>query len=193
MLGECVGERRSVPVGQLAKLVLIVHRACGGARAEQAPSEARALLVGPVDEAQRDGWRAALGDPTQHLRSGDDVEGAVEPAAVRNRVDVTPEEHRALRLAGEREPLIPGCVDRLLRARVRDEAPEPLPSTFPRLRPGDSLGSAFVPRECAELFQLDDGPLRIEGHDATLTACFECGMLCGCARKRSLEGGRGRS
>ena len=115
--GERVGKRDAVAVRELAQLVLVGHRAGGRARAEEAAAEARALLVGPVDEPHRDRRRPFVGDAPQHLGAGDDVEAAVEPAAVRHRVDVAADEDGALRLAGEREPLVAGRVDRLLGAR----------------------------------------------------------------------------
>ena len=96
MRRERVGKPGSVPIRQLAKLVLIGHRAGSRARAEQAAAEARALLVGPVDEAHRDGRRPLLGHAAQHLDARDDVEAAVEPASVRHRVDVAADEHRSL-------------------------------------------------------------------------------------------------
>ena len=79
-----------------AQLVLVAHRAGGRRRAEERAAEARALLVGPVDEPDRQRRRALLGDPPQHLDAGDDVEAAVEPAAVRHRVDVAADQQRAL-------------------------------------------------------------------------------------------------
>ena len=80
---EGIGKRNSVAVRELAQLVLVRHRACGRARSEEAAPEPRALLVRPVDEANRDRRRALSGDPPQHFGAGDDVQGAVEPAAVR--------------------------------------------------------------------------------------------------------------
>ena len=48
--GERVRKRDPVAIRELAQLVLVGHRSCGRARAEEAAAEARALLVGPVDE-----------------------------------------------------------------------------------------------------------------------------------------------
>ena len=55
-------------LGVLAGLeILRVHRAGGRAGAEQTAAEARALLVGPVDQPDGDRRRALGGDPAQHL------------------------------------------------------------------------------------------------------------------------------
>ena len=97
VLGERVRQRNAVGVTPLAKLVLVGHRARGGARAEQRAAEARALLVGPVDEPDGDRGLALLGQPPQHLDSAHDVEAAVEPAAVRHRVDVAADEQALAR------------------------------------------------------------------------------------------------
>ncbi len=58
--GQRGGERGALAVRQLAQLVLVGHRARGGARPEETAPEARPLLVGPVDEPDRDRRRAHL-------------------------------------------------------------------------------------------------------------------------------------
>ena len=80
-------------------------------RPEQATPEPRALLVGPVDEPDRDGRRPVGGDPAQHLEATDDVQAAVQPAAVRHGVDVAPDQDGTLGFAGERCPLVARLVD----------------------------------------------------------------------------------
>ena len=80
------------------------------------------------------------------------------------------DQHGSLRGSAEREPLVPGLVDRLLRAGLGDEAAEPLASPLPRVRPRDALRAVLVPGELAELLQLGDRALRIEPHpEETLT------------------------
>ena len=114
---ERVGERDAVAIGELPQLVLVGHRPCGGARPEEAASEARALLVGPVDETNGHGRSAFLRNAAEDLDAAHDVEGAVEPATVRDGVDVPAEQDRALGLPGEREPLVAGGVDLAPRPR----------------------------------------------------------------------------
>jgi hypothetical protein len=96
VLAQCVRQRDPVAVGQPPQLVLVGHRAGRRRRAEQRAAEARALLVGPVDQAHGQRRLALLRDPPQHLDTGDDVEAAVEPAAVRHRVDVAADQERAV-------------------------------------------------------------------------------------------------
>ncbi len=67
VLAQRVRQRDAVAVGQRAQLVLVGHRAGRGGRAEEGAAEARALLVGPVDEPHGHGRRALLRDPPQHL------------------------------------------------------------------------------------------------------------------------------
>ena len=51
VLGQGIRKRDPVAVDEPAELVLVGHRPCGRARAEEAAAEARALLVGPVDQS----------------------------------------------------------------------------------------------------------------------------------------------
>ena len=64
-------------------------------RAEQAAAEAGAFLVGPVDEPHGHGRRPFRGDPAHDLDARHDVQAAVEPAAVRHRVDVPADQQLA--------------------------------------------------------------------------------------------------
>ena len=146
VLGQCVRQACAVRVDELPQLVLVGHRAGRGARAEEAAAEARALLVRPVHEPDCDGRRSLLDDPAQDLDARDDAERAVEPAAVRHRVDVAPEEDRALRPACEREPLVAGRVDRLLRSGLGDLVAKPGARLLPGLGPRDALCAVLVAR-----------------------------------------------
>ena len=170
MLGERVGQRDAVGVAPLAQLVLVGHRAGGGAGAEQRAAEARALLVGPVDEPHGDRRLALLGQPSQHLDAAHDVEAAVEPAAVRHGVDVAADEQRALGGAAQREPLVAGLVDLLLDRHGGELPAQPLARPLPRLRPGDALGAVLVSGQLLELAQLLDGAGRLERHARSLIA-----------------------
>src|SRR5581483_7440625 len=98
----------AVRVLPLADLVLVAHRPRSRRGAEQRAAEARPLLVGPVDEPHGHRRLAVGGDPAQDLDAGDDVERAVEPAPVRDRVDVPPDQEGAVGAAWKREPLVSG-------------------------------------------------------------------------------------
>ena len=63
VLGERVRQGDAVGVAALAQLVLVGHRACGRAGAEQGAAEARALFVRPVDQPHCDRRLALLGQP----------------------------------------------------------------------------------------------------------------------------------
>ena len=56
-------------------------------------------------------------EPPQHLDARHHVQAAVEPAAVRHRVDVTADQERAFGVAAEGEPLVPGLVHLVLGER----------------------------------------------------------------------------
>jgi hypothetical protein len=48
-------------------------------RSKEAPAEARTLLIGPVDQPNRDGWPAAklLREAAQHLKSGKNAQATI--------------------------------------------------------------------------------------------------------------------
>ena len=97
VLAQRVGQRDAVAIVQLrAARPGPPSSPAAARRAEQRAPEARALLVGPVDEPDRHRRLALLGDPAQHLDAGHHVQAAVEPAAVRDRVDVAADQERAL-------------------------------------------------------------------------------------------------
>ena len=95
---ERIRQRDAVAVGELRELVLVAHRARprrdepNSERPKRAPSSSAQF-----DEPHRDRRLALLRDPPQHLDAGDHVQAAVEPAAVRHRVDVPADQQRALR------------------------------------------------------------------------------------------------
>ncbi len=97
------------------------------------------------------------------------VEAAVEPAAVRHRVDVAADQQRALGRAGEREPLVSRLVDLLHRPRAGDLLAQPAARRLPGVRPGDALGAVLVAGQLAELLQLGDGARGVERHAAGVT------------------------
>jgi hypothetical protein len=97
---------------------LIGHRTGGRRGAEERAAESRSLFVGPVHEPHCYGRLPQLGDAAENLDAGRDVQGTVEPAAVRNRVDVPADQHDAVRRAGQREPLVARSIDRLVGAGI---------------------------------------------------------------------------
>ena len=138
-----------------------------GGRAEERAAEARALLVGPVDEPDGDGRRrpprrsgAAPRPPATH------VEAAVEPAAVRDRVDVPADQHGALRRRrGASTSRCPACValdlerqavEQLSASHARAASQVSVQAT--RCAPSSSPVSARSSRESR------DGAGRIERH-----------------------------
>ena len=156
MLGERGRQGDAVGVAPLAQLVLVCHRTGGRAGAEQRAAEARTLLVGPVDEAHGDRRLALRGQAPQHLDAAHDVEAAVEPAAVRHRVDVPADEQRPLGCAAQREPLVACLVDLLLDGDGGELPAQPLARPLPRLRPRHALRAVLVARQLLELAQLVD-------------------------------------
>ncbi len=173
MLAQRIGQGDPVRVTALAQLVLIGHRAGGRRRAEERPAEARPLLVGPVDEPNRQRRLPVGGDPPQHLDARHDVEAAVEPAAVRHRIDVAADQQGFVGVAGQREPLIARLVDLLDCPGRRNLPAKPVAGLLPRVGPGHPLGPVVVPSQLAELLELRHGALRVQPHSAKLTTVLE--------------------
>ena len=94
ILAQGVGERRALLVDQRAHLVDHQASACGG-RTKKAPSKPRALFIRPIDERQRDRRPTAL-EHAQRFEGGEDAQGAIEPPAVWNRVEVAADQNGAV-------------------------------------------------------------------------------------------------
>src|SRR4029453_18966845 len=108
----------------------------------------------------------------QDLEAGDDVQAAVEPAAVRDRVQVSADDDEALRVAGGGGPEVPGrvavdgdAVD------ARQLLAEPVVGGLPGVGPGDALRSVLVSGEAPELSQSLDRPRGVDlAHVGNLAA-----------------------
>ena len=145
MLAERVRQRDAVAVDEPPQLVLVAHRARGGGRAEERAAEARALLVGPVDESHVSG-----GSPSSAIRRSTST-----PARTLRQPSSQPPfgtesmwpPIRSARVgaAAEREPLVARLVDLVLGAGPRELRPRATPAALPRLRPRDPLRPVLVP------------------------------------------------
>jgi hypothetical protein len=168
VLAQRIRQRDPVTVRQRAKLVLVSHRARGGRRAEQRAPEARAFLVRPGDQPDRDRRLSLRGDSPHDLDAGEHVETAVEPPAVRHRVHVAADHQLLVRGAPQREPLVAGFVDVLDGAGALHLLPQEGARGLPRLRPRDPLRAVVVVREVAQPVKGRNGACRIECHGPIL-------------------------
>ena len=169
VLAQRVGQRRPVAVGQAADGVGL-QRAGGRARAQQAAPEARALLVGPADELERQ--RPRLGRlRAQHLEAGEDVEDPVEPPAVGHRIQVPADDDEALGVARRGGPEVAGRV--ALDADAVDGGElvaEPVVGRLPGVGPRDALGAVVVAGQALELAQVRNDSARVDRcHAGNLT------------------------
>ena len=163
VLGQHVGQRRAGGVAQAPEEIR-VEALRDGARAEQAAAEAEALLVGPVDEPDRRGRPPVRRQPPQHLETAQHVQAAVEPAPVRDRVEVAADHHGALGGSRERRPEVAGLVGLDAHGQLREPLAVPVPPARPGLGPAHALRAALVAGERLELAQLGDGAGGIERH-----------------------------
>src|SRR5829696_1926203 len=156
MLLERVRKSDAVAVLQVAHVVRF-QRACGRARAEEAAAEAGTLFVGPVNEAHRNGT-LFRGEVAHDFEGADHVQGAVEPASVRDGVYVAADEYGPLGITRGRGPDVAGLVGLYLGDAfyLLELAPEPLTSLLPLLCPRDATGAVGTSGEFGELLELLD-------------------------------------
>ena len=168
-----VGHRLAVAVAQ-ATSDFEVEASRRGARAEQAQPEARAFLVGPVDQAHGDRGHALRRDASQHLEARQHVERAVEPPAVGDRVEVAADEELLRRASFERRPAVAGLVGLDGDGESGEVLGEPVTGARPDRRPAHALRAAVVAGEAGELAQLRYGARWIERHGSGAAYHRDC-------------------
>ena len=169
---EGVGQADAPGVDEAPRLV---HVEVAGARArpEQALAETGPLLVGPVDDADRDGGPPSerVVNPAQHLDAGERVEAAIEPAAVRHRVDVAADEQGPVTRARQRRPEVARGVIVHLDGQARKAIAEPGTGGQPRRGEGHPLGTVFVARQRPERLEFPNGSRRLEHGVGSRESC----------------------
>src|SRR5262245_46111523 len=147
------GESVSVAVDQTLG-VFEIEISRRGARAEEALSESRALLVGPIDEPHSNRRRPFGGDAAEHLEPRHHIQTSVEPSAVWNRVEVSADKQLIGGCPAERRPDVAGgiCLH-LDRKRLRF-ALEPLARPIPCLGPRYALRPFRVTGQRLQLAEL---------------------------------------
>ncbi len=109
VLAQRIDEANTGPIDETAH-VFELEAAARRRRAEEAPAEPRALFVGPVHELQRH-RRPLAGVGAQRLEASHHAERAIEPAAVRDRVEMAADDDRAVGIAAQRRPAVAGGVE----------------------------------------------------------------------------------
>jgi hypothetical protein len=100
MLRESGGKSDAVAIDELAGFLhLQVARACR--RAKEALAEARSFFIGPIDQPHnvRQPITEIRLQPPENLQSGDGIQAAIQPPAVRHGIDMATDEQRPLRYA----------------------------------------------------------------------------------------------
>ncbi len=155
-----LGQRIHQP-GALAILQVsdVVERQAAGRRrrSEQAPAEARPFFVGPVHELQRDRRRLPR-VRAQGFERGHDPERAVQPTAVRHRIQMRADDHGLLRGSCERDPVVAGGIGLDREAEGRDFFLEPDAGVAPHRTPREALRSVGRRRPRSQFAQFGDHP-----------------------------------
>jgi hypothetical protein len=118
---------------------------------------------------------AVLGPGAEHLECGHHTERAVEPAAVRDGVDVRADRNRPVQLARQGCPQVSRLVQvdpdpvELVEAPAQ-EGPRPLPPG----RPADAPRTARAAGQPVELAKILDRTPRVQLHQATRSRRIAC-------------------
>jgi hypothetical protein len=102
---------------------------------------------------------------TQHFERGRDAEAAVEPAAVRNGIEMAADNYGLRRSARQRDPVVAGRISRDVEPERGDFAAKPVARVTPDRSPRETLRSVGGCRPGGELAQIGDYPLCIQGDD----------------------------
>ena len=167
VLAQGVGQADAVAVAEQAGLVQIEVARTGGA-SEQALAEARAFLVGPVDESDGDRRVAAVlrVDAAEDFDPGENVEAAVEPAAVGHGIQVAADEQSALGVAAQGGPEVARRVGVDFHGERGQGGAQVSAGGGPRRGEGDPLRAVFVAGQGMQFFEFGNGAGRGEevGH-----------------------------
>jgi hypothetical protein len=125
-------------------------------RAEEATAEARTLLIGPIDQPNRD-WRPPmrfLRETTQYLKAGKNAQAAVQPTAVRYRIEMTPHNKRAFGIASKRRPGVARGIEVMFYRQALQLALKPIARLEPNRTPGETLCAKVIGRQGTKLLEI---------------------------------------
>ena len=169
--GEAVGQRDATGVLQAANVVSD-QIACAGGGPDQASSEPRALLIGPIDEPDADRRPDAGAAQLPHrLERGHRSERTVEPTAIGDCIDVRSDDQELVALAGDFGPQVACLISLGLETGLGELRGEPFARSHPLRRPGQALGAGepSTALRC-KLVEIGNDRLRVEAYAAHVTA-----------------------
>src|SRR5688500_9965102 len=100
--------------------------------------------------------------PAQNLDSGQKIEAAVEPAAVRHRVDMTATEQRSRRLSAQGGPDVARLICRDLHGQTTKLLAEPRAGLRPRRCECDTLRTVVVAGKRTQFLEFGERTFRVE-------------------------------
>ena len=106
----------------------------------------------------------SLGEAAEDFEAGEDAERAVEPAAIRDGIEMAADQQGFRRLAFERDPAIAGGVEVVFDGKVFQFVCEPGARFEPDWSPRHALRSVGIGGEFAQFFQFGDGAFGIKRH-----------------------------
>ena len=128
-------------------------------------------------------------DAPQNFHAGQDIEAAVEPAAVRHGINVAADEQGFFRFAAQGRPKISRRVRVNFDRQFGKFLLEPVARGNPRRRERDALRAVFVAGERAKFFQFGDGAFGIQRriHAAECDSSFSCKIIVTMRCKASIK------
>src|SRR5579871_6768394 len=135
-------------------------------RTEQAAAKSRAFLVCPIDQPNRDRRAAVIlvRKSPKDLQGGHHTQTAIQPSAIRNRVEMASQDQRLFRVSGQGDPAIPCGIIVILDGQAGKLRPEPLASLEPSVAPSDPLRTVLVSGESPEFLKLCHRSLSVDAH-----------------------------
>src|SRR5271155_5866970 len=112
-------------------------------RTEEAPAKARTLLIGPINQANRDGRPAMkiLREAAQYTKASENAQASVEPTAIRNGVKMTAKDESAVGIALKGRPGVPSGIKVMLHRKASQLALKPRARLEPGRAPSNALSA----------------------------------------------------
>ena len=122
-------------------------------RTEEASAEPRTLLIGPIDQSNRDGGPAMeiLREAAQHAKASENAQASVQPTTIRNRVKMTAKDKCAIGIALKSCPGVPSCIIVMLYRKAFQLALKPCARFEPGRAPCNALSAVRIGRQGAKL------------------------------------------
>jgi hypothetical protein len=125
-------------------------------RTEEASAESSALLIGPIDQSNRDRRPAVkvLREAAQHAKASENAQASIQPTAIRNRVKMTAKDKSVIGIALKGCPGVPSGIKVMLYRKAFQLALKPCARLEPGRTPRNALSTIRIGRKGAKLLEI---------------------------------------